>query len=140
MCNVTVLLLLKKHHIHWLLQQREFRIWRYAKGPQTDTRWRPAVNVSIISRLHCASATQTDGLKRSRHENDIRGVTTPWSTLSLSRNKFFEVAALSPLAAACDAMDAAMLTRKSTGGAATSWARGCKQCAAIGRAAVMGGA
>lgn len=33
-------------------------------------------------------------------------------TLSLSRRMFFEVAVLSPLAAAWDAMDAAMLTRK----------------------------
>lgn len=58
-------------------------------------------------------ATHADGQQRSRHEDDIRGGTTPWITLSLSRNKFFEAAALSPLAAACDAMDAAMLTRKS---------------------------
>lgn len=86
-----------------------------------------------------AATTHTGGHKQSREANAFRGDTAPESTLSLSRNKFFEVAALSPLTAAGDAMDAAMLTRKSTS-SGEARARGRQQRATIGRAVAMGGA
>lgn len=74
------------------------------------------------------------------HKTVTRSDTIAKGTLILSRNKCFEVAAaLSPLAAACDAMDAAMLTRKSEGRgdvlsmcpqtASRHWSRGkCGRC------------
>lgn len=45
------------------------------------------------------------------HGTTVRSNVNSSTTLSLSRSMCFEVAVLSPLAAACDTMDAAMLTR-----------------------------
>lgn len=132
-----LLLLLPSFCSHLLTFTTLFRTGLYAKRPQTDTRW--PVHVATIRGYTKRQRQTKDGHSRSRHEEAPRGDTQPCSTLNLSKNKFFEVVALSPLVAACDAMDAAMLTRKSTGGVATSWARGWQECAAIGRAASMGG-